>query len=224
MSSLYPSSLLNITGVGVSFKCEHWQHPWAKCWLLAKCNGRARFMLTFSGWRLGASGRRCFFKWFLSDISQILIRHCPKIIWTLLEKLSLPSLSYVISWQRGIQLQSWSSSFVNPCCFKKVFPKNKPVSGSVHITPHQCPIRYWLSYILNILRGNVDIVDTGRCTKYPCRMPKRAELGSAKIRPQPWGMAGGPEDRKKLLHSFLFFLLKCKLRSQSVITAKHTPH
>ena len=116
MSSLYPSSLLNIAGVGVSFKCEHWKHPWAKCWLLAKCNGRARFMLTFSGWRLGASGRRCFLKWFLSDISQILIRHCPKIIWTLLEKLSLPSLSYVICWQRGIQLQLWSSLLVNPCC------------------------------------------------------------------------------------------------------------
>ena len=65
---------------------------------------------------------KMLFKWFLSDISQILIRHCPKIIWTLLEKLSLPSLSYVISWQRGIQLQSWSSSFVNPCCFEKVFP------------------------------------------------------------------------------------------------------
>ena len=41
VSSLYPSSLLNIAGVGVSFKCEHWKHLWAKCWLLAKCNGRA---------------------------------------------------------------------------------------------------------------------------------------------------------------------------------------
>ena len=36
-------------------------------------------------------------------------------------------------------------------------------------------------------------------------MPKRAELGSAKIRPQPWGKAGGPEDRKKAsLFIFVF--------------------
>ena len=42
-------------------------------------------------------------------------------------------------------------------------------------------------------------------------MPKRAELGFAKIRPQPWGMAGGPEDRKKLLHSFLFFPLEMQI-------------